>query len=173
MASDANGYDLGEIMARIAAMQSESIILKGDGQTQYPIPAVPYWPYQAESCPYFFNKIVSMEPENISNDTAVDRYTIEMGLVCGHLTAGYKGDLSMEVLSEWIPAVLQYFDKQRWLNTKAGIYTKPARWVFHGDNGAEITGIPQGQRTINNAGVEATQHYIGFMLAVPLVRNRY
>lgn len=173
MASDANGYDLSEIMKRIAAMQSEAIVLKGDGQTQYPITAVPYWPYQQESCPYFFNKIVSMEVENIASDITVDRYIIEMGLVCGHLSQGYKGDLSMEVLSEWIPAMLQYFDEHRWLNTKGGIYTKAARWLFSGDDGAEITGIPQGQRTVNNAGVETIQHYIGFMLAVPLVRNKY
>lgn len=172
MASDATGYDLGEIMARLAAMQSEAIILPGDGISQHGIDAVPYWPYQQEITPYFWNRINAMDSDEIAGDTTIDRYTIEMGLVCGHFTQGYRGELPAQVYSDWIPAVLKYFRAHRWLNTNEGIYKTRARWLFNGEQ-VEITGIPQGHRTVNNAGVETPQHYIGFILSVPLVANLY
>lgn len=172
MLSEDNGYVLGDVMARLAAMQSEAIVLRGDGISQHGIDAVPYWPYQQEITPYFWNRINSMETEDISGDITIDRYSIEMGLVCGHFTEGYRGELPALVYSEWIPSVLRYFRAQRWLNTREGIYKTRARWLFNGEE-VGITGIPQGHRTVNNAGVETPQHYIGFILSVPLVVNLY
>lgn len=158
-------YDLNEALLRLAAMQKEAI----EG-----CDAVPYWPYEQEKGPYWWNRINSLVIEReLAGDVDIDRYTIEMGLVVDHYTAGYKGD-NYQMVAEYIGAVLTYFDAHPYLSTDAGDYQDDEmRFIYMEDGGAIITGIPNGTRTTTNAGIQTTQIYLGFILDLPLMRQVY
>lgn len=157
-------YDLTVILARLAAMQKEAV----SG-----CDAAPYWPYQQEATPYWFNRINSMAVDtSLAGDYDLDRYTIEMGLVIAHITQGYQGE-NYTKIAGWIDDVLSYFEDRGYLNTNAGDYTADYGYIWMEEGGAVITGIPGGTRTINNDGVGATQLYLGFILDLPLMRERY
>lgn len=158
-------YDLDEALARLAAMQKEAIT---------GCDAAPYWPYEQEKAPYFWNRINGLTVEkDLSADWIIDRYSIEMGLVVGHLTQGYRGQNYTKV-AEYITSVLTYFDAHPMLDTVSGDYIdSELDYLWPEDGGAFITGIPQGTRSASNAGIGTTQIYLGFILDLPLMRKVY
>lgn len=158
-------YDLNEALLRLAAMQKEAITGSD---------AVPYWPYEQERAPYWWNRINGLTVETeLAGDVNIDRYSIEMGLVIGHLTEGYKGQNYTRV-AEYIVSVLTYFDEHPYLGTVSGDYRdSELRYIWMEDGGAIITGVPGGARTITNSGIGTTQIYLGFILDLPLMREVY
>jgi hypothetical protein len=156
-------YDLNGAMVRLAAMQKEAIT---------GCDAVPYWPYEQEAGPYWWNRINGLTVETeLSADYIIDRYSIEMGLVIAHLTQGYTGQ-NYDKVAEYITSVLTYFDLHPMLDTVSGDYADDElEFIWPEEGGAMITGIPGGTRTVNNSGVGATQIYLGFILDLPLLRQ--
>lgn len=163
-------YDLNDIMNRIAAMETEAL-----STTSLAINAVPYWPYQQETLPYLCNRINAMDVDRDTlqaREIVIDRWQIEMMLIIGHFGEGYHGELPSRVYAAYVPTLMDYFEDRRELVTVDNIeYRTSPAFLWRADGGAIITGAPGGLRTINNAGIQGTQHYIGFILEVPLLRN--
>lgn len=170
---DMPAYELDEALLRLVEMQQEAMFLVTPSVV---LDSVPYWPYQQEVAPYWWNRINSLEVEDIADDIMVDRWEIEMGLVVDHITAGYRGENTARV-ANWITAILAYFDDHRELTTSATWtgtqYLTGLNNLFEDEGGAFVAGIPQGLRSITNAGQGATQLYVGFILHVPLLRQVY
>lgn len=164
-------YDLDELMLRLAAMEREALSAVGDTVL---CDAVPYWPYTQEIFPYWWNRItnleVSQEPD-LAGDVVVDTYTIDLGLVVAHLTAGYKGEMVSRVYT-WIPRILDYFNLHQDLTSADPLYTDPPDYVWIVEGGSILRGIPQGLRTLANSGLGDTQQIaVVFQLEVPLLRQ--
>lgn len=167
-----NRYNLDDIKNRIAAIQTEAL-----STTQQHINAVPYWPYQQEQLPYFCNRINSLDVDIDTlgvQDTVIDRYEIEMMMIVGHLGEGYQGEVASSMYGTYIPQLMDYFDQHMDLTTEQlQTYRTPPRFLWTQEGGAIIRGIPGGERTISNAGIVGVQHYLGFILEVPLLRIVY
>lgn len=156
-------YDLTDIMNRLPYLQQAALAAIGQK-----CDAVSYWPHQQESFPYWTNRIDSMTIEtDMADDIDIHRYQITMALVVGHLLEGYKGEPT-ERAYLWIPAVLDYFRQHRNL-TDGAEYRAAPDFLYDEPGGATITGIPNGTRPIQNAGVEGAQIAVLFTLDVPLV----
>lgn len=159
----ADHYDLDDIMHRLPVLQRAALAAIG-----VECDAVRFWPHQQESFPYWTNRIDSMSIEtDIADDIDVHRYQITMSLVMGHLLEGYKGEPT-ERAYVWIPAVLNYFRQHRDLVDGAEYSAAPDD-LWDEQGGAVITGIPNGTRPIQNAGIEGAQIAVLFTLDVPLV----
>lgn len=154
-------YDLTEALTRLAAMQEEAIAGSD---------AKPYWPYVQEAMPYWWNRINGMTVRtDLAADADIDVYTVEMGLVVAHLTEGYDGERGDKVTG-YIVDVLEHVAEHPLLTSAA--YPDELRWLWIEDGGAVITGIPNGTRAIANTGSGPTQVVIGFILTLPLMRER-
>lgn len=167
----ADMYDMNEALARLVSMQKAALTGVAANENQL-CDAVAYWPYEQEAFPYFWNRVNSMTVDYLAQDIAIDRYEIEMGLVIAHYTAGYRGDNTTHA-ANYIEAVMAYFDAHADM-TSIAPYTTPLDnlWLDEGE-GAVISGIPGGLRTIQNSGIGTIQVAIGFMLDMPLLREVY
>lgn len=156
-------YDLNEALLRLAAMQKEAII---------GCDAVPYWPYQQEARPYWWNRINGLTVETeLSADYIIDRYSIQMGLVIAHLSEGYAGQ-NYDKVAEYITSVITYFDEHPMMDTVSGDYANnELEFIWPEEGGAVITGIPGGANTTTNAGISVTQLFLGFTLDLPFLRQ--
>lgn len=167
-ASDAF-YDLQDIEARILAMLGEAVVIDGKSVNAQ------LWPFEQESLPYFWLRQNSflVDRDTLSSDSVIDRYDYEIGFVIGHISEGYVGEVVRTTSGVYVPAILQYFDKHPKLTTNDGLYKTAARHLYTAERGAIIAGAPSGRRTSQNAGSFGQQHYIGFILEVPIYRNVY
>lgn len=164
-----SNYDLGNVMERLPVLQKAALAVIGVTN----VDAVDYWPYQQEASPYFWNRVESMTVEEVSQEMEIHRYQISMALVVGHLTQGYRGETTRNAYN-YIPAVLNYFRLYKASHLYDGkVYTAPPAWLWTEDNGARITGIPNGTRTLANSGVEVQQIAVVFTLEVPLLFEIY
>lgn len=162
-------YDLESIMDRLPVLQKAALAALTVPVT---CDAVEYWPYQQETFPYWWNRVESMAINyDPGGDMEIHRYQISMAMVIGHLTEGYKGELSDAAYTR-IAGVLDYFRKHKDLCD--GItYTTAPDWLWIEDSGARITGIPNGTRTLANSGLGVQQVAVVFNLEIPLLFEIY
>lgn len=162
-------YNLEDVMDRLPVMQVASLAALA---TPVTCVSVDYWPFVNQGFPYWWNRIesmsVDMEP---GGDIEIHRYQISMAMVIGHLTEGYDGELSDAAYTR-IAGVLDYFRQHKDLCDGA-IYTTAPDWLWIADGGAQITGIPNGTRTLANSGLGVQQVAVVFNLEIPLLFEVY
>ncbi len=111
------GINATELIARICAIEVEAMAVLGITCT-----AVPRWQYQQELCPYWRNRIVSVQLITDSGDDGQEvdsyRYTIGSALNYANVSAGYDGEKDAELITV-IPQIIQYFDEREVLQSAA------------------------------------------------------
>lgn len=163
-------YDLGNVLARLPLLQKAALAAM---DSPVGADAVDYWPYEQEAPPYFWNRVEGMTVEELAGDIEIHRYQIAMALVIAHITEGYKGQTSHTAYG-YIPAVLDYFRSHKDLAVAGELeYSESPEYLWIDRGGAMITGIPNGTRTLANAGIGVSQVAIVFTLDVPLVWRVY
>lgn len=151
-------------MDRLAIMEAAAVA------ALYPtIVAKAYFPYAQEITPYFTTRIVRFAVESaeddLGEDIPVDRYTIAIRYVAGHLSQGYQGELP-DAVYDVIAAVLAYFGDHEELSTAS-----LDALDFVGPVGARLTA---GQYSaFTNSGIGPTQVGVEFTLDLPLIRDPY
>jgi hypothetical protein len=163
---------LSQAMDRIAAMEKQAL---ADLTPSVPADAVPYFPYEQEAFPYFFNRLSGVEPKNSlsdqdedsGEDIVVEYYNITIRLVIGHLGEGYRGERAKD-LYEYIPAVLQFFREHSFLTSTA--YPSELDYI----NPLDIS-IPNGTGLLvfQNAGIVNFQVGTEFTLRLPIIVQVY
>lgn len=157
-------YDLGAVFERLVVMEKEAVA------SIYPaIDAAAYFPYQQEATPYWLTRLVRLQVESgedgLGEDVPLDRYTIALRYVAGHLSQGYEGELPDQIY-DIIVAVLAYFSDHEELST-----TTLGAIDFVDAPGAVITA---GQYSaFTNSGIGPTQVGVEFTLDLPLIRDPY
>jgi hypothetical protein len=157
-----------DAMARIVEMQQE-VFTADIGEA---CDAVPYWPYEQESFPYWTNRLAAMTPDYIefAEDIQTNPETILMRLVVDHVTAGYKGDKPKKAHEYYVP-IIDYFSQHSGLNTDSGTYTTCADYLDPTTQ-AFIT-THTGLVVFSNSGILTMQLGIEFTLRVPFMRSIY
>lgn len=111
--------DTTELLARICAIEQESTLALATPITST---AVSRWQYQQERCPYFRNRIVSVQlvTDALDDGQEVDtyRYTIGAALNFANVSAGYDGEIDEQLLTV-IPQIIQHFDEREVLQSAA------------------------------------------------------
>jgi len=151
---------LHDALDRIAAMQKEALNTITAGK----VDAVPYWPYQQESFPYFTNRLGSVTYEQVGQDLTQAPYVVLMRLVIAHLTEGYKGEPQDRVY-DYIPEIETYFWRQHNLTTTGGSYTARPPYLSQAIFIASHTGLV----VFQNAGTFANQVGVEFTLETPFI----
>lgn len=158
-------YDMTEAMNRLVAMEKEALGVTAD--------AVTYWPHQQESFPYWWNRLTNMQVDTtISAEFDFDIWTVQAGLVIGHVMSGYKGERAQDAYG-YIPKILSYFDQHPDM-TDTTTYLTPFRYLWlDAGYGLALTGIPGGFAATDNSGSGATQHVLLFEFTMPLMRQKF
>jgi len=132
--------------------------------------AVPYWPYQQNSFPYWTNRLAAMTPEYIkfSEDIQSNPETILMRLVVDHITARYEGDVP-KLVHTWYVPIVDYFAQHSGLNTDSGTY-QTCQDLLDPDTQAYIA-THTGVVVFQNSGIIDNQLGIEFTLRCPFMRN--
>lgn len=160
-------YDLDEAMNRMVAMEAECLGLAEN------VKAAPYWPFTHTVFPYWWNRITNMEIDiTLAAEFDIDIYTVQAGLVIGHIGSGYEGDRATDAY-DYIPTVLAYFDNHAEM-TDTVTYTTPFTGLWlEGGYGLALTGIPGGFAATNNSGSGPMQHVLHFEFTMPLMRQKF
>jgi hypothetical protein len=157
-----------DAMTRIVEMQKE-VFTDDIGEV---CDAVPYWPYEQESFPYWTNRLAAMTPDytEFAEDIQTNPETILMRLVVDHVTAGYKGDKPKKAHEYYVP-IIDYFSQHSGLNTDSGTYTTCADYLDPTTQ-AFIT-THTGLVVFSNSGILTMQLGIEFTLRCPFMRSVY
>lgn len=151
---------LQDAMDRIVAMQKEAVTTAD---------AVPYWPYEQASFPYFTNRLGTMTlNQDMSEDIDIYEHTVLMRYVVGHLTEGYRGDLQ-DSLYDDIASIETYFREHPHLTTNAGSYTTAPDYLFQVARILSHTGVV----AFAQGGVGQIQIGVEFTLSTPFLRLVY
>jgi hypothetical protein len=157
-----------DALARIVEMQKE--VFSADiGET---CDAVPYWPYQQETFPYWSNRLAAMTPEytKYAEDIQDNPETILMRLVVDHVTARYAGQVPKKAHEYYVP-IMDYFAQHSGLQTDSGTYQTCADYLDP-DTGAYIA-THTGVVVFQNSGILDNQLGIEFTLRIPFMRSVY
>lgn len=109
--------DASELLARVCAIEVEAL-----NALTPPIAstAAPRWLYQQEACPYWRNRIVSVQliTDALDDGQEVDtyRYTVGAALHYANVSAGYDGEKDEDILAI-VPQLIQYFDERELLQS--------------------------------------------------------
>ncbi len=141
-----------ELLNRCVALQKEAM-----ATINVPCDAVPYFFHWQEKGPYFTNRIPDTPIERDgSEETDLNKPTVIMRLVIGHITESYKG-IPEAKLYEWLPVVKTYFQEHMWLQTSTatyGNYTARMDNIFADDTRVTNGG---GLRAFDNQGINQIQ----------------
>jgi hypothetical protein len=154
-----------DILARLVAMEKEAL----DTITSSAVDAVPFWPYEQESFPYFTNRFGAMTVNYDEYSEIIQEYgrTFLVQLVVDHWNAGFTGDKA-DLAVQYLVLTETYFrDHPRLITSAAGSYPNEPNYLFQemqliGDTGLVI---------FQNAGIQALQYGIEFTLSIPFMRE--
>jgi hypothetical protein len=150
---------LNDLMDRIVALEKEAVTTSD---------AVPYWPYQQASFPYWTNRLGPYEQVfAYGEDVPRDESSVLMRLVAAHVSEGYEGE-SQSNIHQWVVATLNKFEDNPYLVST----TYATEFDDIAPDGAVIISHT-GLVIFQNAGVLANQLGVEFTLSVPALRQAY
>lgn len=148
--------DLDNLLERLNLMQ-KAVVTNSD--------AVPVSFYAQEGTPYWTNRIVDFTLQEDSEQLQIITYTIEMLLVLGSVTEGFKNEAERRIHT-WLPTVLLYFGQRRQL--KRTVADAPLTNLY--PQGSLITG-GRADYNLQNTGIGTLQFGISFTIDVPMYQS--